>query len=150
MSKWEKWIKEYGKRNYRHVLIIFLDTVRGMDRFDSAAERAKNALRDGKRFYLKNEEKLDLITEWKNRPLALSRALALSWCCNCEVTCFSYPVTGEELILTYDGYYVLKGDSFTFTGTYYEKAEGVLCVPTLQDYLQSIEGYKEEELWRLK
>lgn len=150
MTKWEKWIKEYGKRNRRNVLMSFLDSARGLPQFDQARERAHKALRDGKRFYLKNDEKLELLMVWRNQSMSLNRALALAWCCGCSVECFSYQVPGKEVIMTLDGYYATKGCYYVFKGANWERAEGVLSDLTLQEYLETNIGYKEEELWRLR
>ncbi len=150
MTKWEKWIKEYGKRNYKNVLRIVLDSTNGLSRFDQATKRAKNALRDGKRFYLKNDEKLDLISEWRGKPMQLNRALALAWCCNSSLSCFSWHAYGKELILTHDGYYVTRGCFYVFINDNQEKEEGLLSDLTLQEYLEAIKGYKEDEIWKLR
>lgn len=150
MTKWEKWIKEYGKRNYRVALRYVLDSMMGLSRFDQAMKRGQNALEGRKRFYLKNDEKLDLIAQWKGKQMGLIRALALAWCCNCRVECFSYFTPGKELILTYDGYYTSKGCFYVFMSANCETAEGVLSGVTLQEYLETNIGYKESELWRLK
>lgn len=150
MTKWEKWIKEYGKRNYKNVLIIILETIQGISRFDQTTKRVQNALIYGKRFYLKNEEKLDLIDELMGKPMELNRALALAWSCNCSLRCFNWHAYGEKLTLTYDGYYALRGCSYVFISNKQEKEEELLRTLTLLEYLETIKGYKEDELWKLK
>lgn len=150
MTKWEKWIKEYGKRNYKNVLEIVLNSTQGISRFVQANKRAQNALKDGKRFYLKNEEKLDLISEWMGKPMSLNRALALAWTCNCSLSCFKWHAYGKELILTHDGYYVTRGCFYVFINNNQEKEEGILGGVTLQEYLEASKGYKEDELWKLR
>lgn len=176
MTAWEKWIKKYAKRNYSNVLRTVLDSIHGIPRFDLVTRRAQNALWDAKRFYLKNDEKLDLLSAWKGIPMELNRALALAWSCNCSLRCFNWYTCGKEidpaltlawscncslnyfnshtyekeLILTYDGYYVKRGCFYVFISDKQVKEVGMLNDLMLKSYLEKIKGYKEDELWILR
>lgn len=150
MTKWEKWIKEYGKRNQRKVLKLIIGSTKSFPRFNKSNERAVNALRLNKRFYLSKDEKLDLQLLWHNHQMSIERALALSWACNCCVYCFSWVCPGSEIVLTYDGYYARMGDSYRYSSVDDYESKGLLGGITIYELLTEIRGYKEDEIWKLK
>lgn len=150
MTKWEKWIKEYGKRNQRKVLKLIINSTKSFPRFNKANERAVNALRLNKRFYLREDEKLDLQLLWSNHQMSIERALALSWACNCCVDCFSWFSPGSEIVLTYDGYYARKGDNYSYSSVDDYESKGLLGGITIYELLTEVRNYKEDEIWKLK
>lgn len=150
MSKWEKWIKEYGKRNQRKVLKLIIDSTKSFPRFNKANERAVNALRLNKKFYLREDEKLDLQLLWSNHQMSIERALALAWACDCYVDCFSWVIPGSEIVLTYDGYYVRMEDKYRYVAVDDYESKGLLGGITIYELLAEVRNYKEDEIWKLK